>query len=217
MKIKTEDWSSSWHSLSIPEKQGRQARIDLDNWLAGTPHVAFDALREIVRMLPESKLRFLEIGSGSGYHSDIIPRLRHNWTYTGVELSQAMIDYAQKHWLATYIQGDAQNLPFDDAAFDIVMPSAVIQHVPDWRKAVSEACRVSSRFVILHRVHCTALPTCEFVNNGYGEPLPTRENNQGELIEYCRSLGLDLVGETYWGRTPERWQGSFLFTKQESP
>ena len=41
------------------------------------------------------------------------------------------------------VLGQADALPFDDASFDIVVCSQVLEHVPNWRSAVSEMARVA--------------------------------------------------------------------------
>jgi uncharacterized protein YbaR (Trm112 family) len=40
------------------------------------------------------------------------------------------------------VRADAQNLPFPDRAFDLVVSAFLLEHVPDWRRAASEMMRV---------------------------------------------------------------------------
>lgn len=49
---------------------------------------------------------------------------------------------------ATYVQGDALNLPFGDGAFDVIFSNAVIEHVggrEEQRRFVAEGLRVARR------------------------------------------------------------------------
>jgi ubiquinone/menaquinone biosynthesis C-methylase UbiE len=62
---------------------------------------------------------------------------------TGVDFSPAMLEMA-RHGVpdATFIEADAQNLPFNDAKFDLVVSNLGICHVPDQPRALREAKRV---------------------------------------------------------------------------
>ncbi len=49
-------------------------------------------------------------------------------------------------------QGDAENLPFADASFDIVYSNGVLHHVPDMARAFREAKRVlkpDGQFIVI--------------------------------------------------------------------
>jgi 2-polyprenyl-3-methyl-5-hydroxy-6-metoxy-1,4-benzoquinol methylase len=46
------------------------------------------------------------------------------------------------------VRADAQNLPFADAAFDLVVSAFLLEHVPDWRTAASEMMRVAAECFI---------------------------------------------------------------------
>lgn len=62
---------------------------------------------------------------------------------TGADFSAAMLEMARRRVPgATFIEADAQNLPFANAEFDIVVSNLGICHVPDQPRALSEAHRV---------------------------------------------------------------------------
>src|SRR5688572_21818678 len=46
------------------------------------------------------------------------------------------------------VHGDATQLPFDNAQFDVVTLLEVLEHIPDTVVALSEVCRVARRFVV---------------------------------------------------------------------
>ena len=47
------------------------------------------------------------------------------------------------------VQGDATELPFEDAQFDVVTLLEVLEHIPDTGRALQEVCRVARRAVLL--------------------------------------------------------------------
>jgi ubiquinone/menaquinone biosynthesis C-methylase UbiE len=66
----------------------------------------------------------------------------------GIDLSEEILDSARSMATAantsnlTLRRADANNLPFPDATFDAVFMHALLQHLPDPRRAVAEAARV---------------------------------------------------------------------------
>lgn len=48
-----------------------------------------------------------------------------------------------------FVLADAENLPFRDYSFDIVLCSEVLEHLIDWRKCVSELTRTCSKRMIV--------------------------------------------------------------------
>jgi SAM-dependent methyltransferase len=115
---------------------------------------AAEAIRDaIVAYTGASKrARFLELGVGTGRIA--LPFIRAGFDYTGVDISQAMMDQlaaklAADQGAAGYRfelrQADATALPFADAAFDVILTVHVLHLVADWQAAVREARRVLRR------------------------------------------------------------------------
>ena len=62
---------------------------------------------------------------------------------TGADFSPAMLKFARRRLPdAVFIEADAQDLPFRDAEFDVVVSNVGVCHVPDQRRALAEARRV---------------------------------------------------------------------------
>lgn len=92
----------------------------------------------------------LEVGCGPGWlwsegAKDLPPGLRLTLT----DLSAGMVDVAREradalsHFEAVEARvTDAQTLPFDDHAFDVVVANHMLYHVPDPARALSECARV---------------------------------------------------------------------------
>jgi len=57
--------------------------------------------------------------------------------------ARAKLPAAGLRFPATLIQGDAQNLPFADDSFDVVVSCETIEHLPDVKSAVREMHRVT--------------------------------------------------------------------------
>ncbi len=87
----------------------------------------------------------LEIGCGLG--TDGAQFAKAGARYTGVDLTEAAIDLAQRRFeisglAGTFQVADAENLGFADASFDRVYSHGVLHHTPDTARAISEIHRV---------------------------------------------------------------------------
>ena len=85
----------------------------------------------------------LEVGCGAGRNLRAFAHYRPDLRLQGVDISTRALEEA---WQAggpiIYKLGDALNLPYADASFDIVVLFDVLEHVPDVGRAVAEVARV---------------------------------------------------------------------------
>lgn len=88
------------------------------------------------------------LDGGCGNARDLIQLAPSGCKCVGIDFSPNMIEEAKKELATRNIQrvelevGDLTNLRFSDQTFDKVFASEVLEHVPDYRKAVSEMARV---------------------------------------------------------------------------
>lgn len=83
----------------------------------------------------------LDVATGPGYIAAAASR--RGAEVTGLDFSSAMIAEASAlHPDIRFREGDAGNLPFADASFDVVVIGFGILHFPDPDRALREACRV---------------------------------------------------------------------------
>ena len=90
-------------------------------------------------------LKVLEIGCGIG--TDGAQFARAGADYTGIDLTEAVIDLARIRFAASGLRGkfqvsDAEKLDFAADTFDLVYSHGVLHHTPDIEAAISEIHRV---------------------------------------------------------------------------
>jgi ubiquinone/menaquinone biosynthesis C-methylase UbiE len=93
-------------------------------------------------------LRVLEIGCGCGSEGERFARAGAR--YTAVDLTNAAVSLTQLRFQlakleGSFVQGDAENLPFADSSFDLVYSHGVLHHTPDTPRAIGEVYRVLAR------------------------------------------------------------------------
>jgi len=80
----------------------------------------------------------LEVGTGSGcFSQQVIGRCQQ---FTGLEYDQEACETTSRRLQGRgkIIQGDAQALPFSNQSFSVIVCLEVLEHLPDYRKAVKE-------------------------------------------------------------------------------
>lgn len=143
-------WGALYRSL-YDQVDGRLGRDDLIK--------AIDDLEDMFRLrrhlateeMPLAELagkQVLEIGPGAGGHSALFAR--HGASVTAIDITgeRARATEAKFRLLGDMakgchaLQGDSENLPFDDASFDIVYSNGVLHHTTDTEAAIAEVHRV---------------------------------------------------------------------------
>lgn len=96
----------------------------------------------LARLPPHGGLAVLINGIGTGLDLPLLPA---GHRYFGLDLTRAMLDKAQPRRAALdleLVQGDSQRLPFQAAAFDVVVMHLILAIVADPARALLEAARV---------------------------------------------------------------------------
>lgn len=78
----------------------------------------------------------LEIGSGMGRYTKLIPRV------VGLEYSRFFVNYCKRHVKAVFLRADGFNIPIEDNVFDCVFSSGVIEHFDNPADMIKEHVRV---------------------------------------------------------------------------
>jgi ubiquinone/menaquinone biosynthesis C-methylase UbiE len=111
------------------------------------PFITRDRLREVLR--PQPGERLLELGVGTGYYScELAEWVAPSGTLELFDLQQKFLDHTMRaaadRGLTNLIptQGDATQLPYEDASIDGVILTAVLGEIPDQAAALQEIRRV---------------------------------------------------------------------------
>jgi len=134
--------NSSKTMKTIAKRYDREARLyDLYEWLP--EKLVFQKHRK--RIFPELSGKILEVGVGTGnsleYYTD-------KADVTGIDFSPKMLAQAQKKLNKLgkqnikLMEGDIENLPFQDNTFDIVVTACVFCSVPNPIRGFKEVARV---------------------------------------------------------------------------
>ena len=103
-------------------------------------------------MIDENSGRVLDIGAGTGKLS--IALMCHSKQVISVDMSAEMLRIAgrkaEKGGMSLKPAiNDAHHLSFRDNAFECVISSRMLMHLNDWRRGLSELCRVTEGIVVI--------------------------------------------------------------------
>jgi SAM-dependent methyltransferase len=109
----------------------------------------FDSIAADVGSLDAPGARLLEVGCGPGHLSMRLAR-RSGAAVTGLDLDPAMVARARARAAVApgdgrvpeFVVGDVASLPFDDAAFDVVVSTFSLHHWSEPRRGIEEIARV---------------------------------------------------------------------------
>lgn len=133
------------------------------HWLA-------EARAALVPPAPRPGALLVDLGCGAGL---LAPHLAgKGYRHVGVDLTRSALAQAAEHGV-TVVQGDATAVPLVDGCADVVAAGELLEHVPDWRAAVAEACRLlrPGGLLVLDTLNDTALSRLLAVR--IAERLPT--------------------------------------------
>jgi arsenite methyltransferase len=134
---------------------GRAWAEDLDypDELANVPESAVESFAGVANPWQLGRLnpgeRVLDLGSGAGTDSLVAAQMvGEQGRVTGIDMTPAMLAKARaaaaEMGLANveFVEGEAEQLPFEDESFDVVISNGVIDLIPDKDAVFSELQRV---------------------------------------------------------------------------
>ncbi len=134
---------------------GRAWAVDLDypEELASVPELAVESFAGVANPFSLGRLepgeRILDLGCGAGTDSLVAARMvGPKGHVVGVDMTREMLDKARRAAgemgadSVEFVEGEAEQLPFADASFDVVISNGVIDLIPDKDAVFSELYRV---------------------------------------------------------------------------
>jgi 2-polyprenyl-6-hydroxyphenyl methylase / 3-demethylubiquinone-9 3-methyltransferase len=176
------------------------------HWLA-------EARARLVPPADRSGAVLVDVGCGAGL---LAPHLRgKGYRHVGVDVTMSALGLAAAHGV-TAAQADAARLPLADGCADVVCAGEILEHLPDWPRAVAEICRVlrPGGLLVLDTLNDTPLSRLLAVRVAESLPGVPRGLHDpdllvdpGALMDECARHGVTLsvrgVRPTVWGTL--RW------------
>jgi SAM-dependent methyltransferase len=142
--------TDQWPSLQSRalEQQAYRQQFELEDehwWFRGRRAVIWALLARAGVTGPgrevSGSLRVLDAGCGTGRNLLEFGALG---SAQGVEISSEAIEFCAARGIRAVAQAPIESMPFDDASFDLVLATDVIEHLDDDRAALTELNRVAA-------------------------------------------------------------------------
>ncbi len=129
----------------------------------------------------------LDVGCGTGFFTRLLARETHQASFTGIDREDLFIEYARaqaaKEGLEIrFIEGDALDLPFPDAVFDVVTSHTFLTSIVDPVKAISEMKRVVKPGGRIASVTCMNFYPSALTQGNYPEECSTWKQELHDLV-----------------------------------
>lgn len=107
-------------------------------------------LKAFVQEMPGKRIvKILDAGCGEGFMMKLMAANIQNAEIVGLEYTKEALAVAEKmNPQLKYVQGDICKMPFDNASFDIVVCTEVLEHLANPRMALKELRRVSRKYIL---------------------------------------------------------------------
>lgn len=141
--------------------------------------------------------RILDSGCGSGGMLSWLARYNEAGRLFGVDVAQEAVDFCQTRGYQTIVQGSAIELPFPDAAFDLVTSFDVLVQLPGKSSDVI-ALREMHRVLRPGGVAFVRVPAYRWMMSGHDKALSTqRRYTRPELATKLTDSGFRVIRATY--------------------
>ncbi|MCK5243608.1 class I SAM-dependent methyltransferase [bacterium] len=127
-------------SLDMGYARERTTKKSLRYRLWRRTHEVLEAIDEFCSNPPRD---IIDLGTADGRMLDMVHQKYPDTRCAGVEYNQELVDFGKTNFPGLDIsQGDIQSLDYPDNSFDVVIATAVIEHLPNPGKAMREVKRV---------------------------------------------------------------------------
>lgn len=104
-------------------------------------------VEHIIDAIPKGINNVLDVGCGSGY---LLSNIRSSFGIYGMDLSHNRIMAASSRLPhCKFIESKAEEIAIKPDSFDLIVLSEVLEHIPEYKKALRELVDVAKRYIII--------------------------------------------------------------------
>ncbi len=190
----------NWSKDLIGELQRVLVNYQLHQMKLGRPPMLFKIIKNVFNVIEnkDSNYKLLDVGCTSGYYNEVIEFFFPNtFKYSGCDYNSSSIELAKKYYPSkNFFVNDLTNLTINDKEYDITFLSGVIEHVPEYEKGLNELCRVTKKYIILHRIWLQDGPSSCKKGTQYFVPVIRTHYNKKEFFDILEKASFTKIWES---------------------
>lgn len=182
-----------------PTMPGRQYQTcvarELSIFRAGGVVAPYTAVAKCLKHVSVIHPTLLDVGASSGFYFEVLKIAEFDCRYTALDFSSAFKDLAEQRYPGIDFRlGDARQLPFEDASFDIVLSGCCLMHIVEYEAVIHETARVAKSYALFSKTPVHSGPTEIYEKTAYGLPhCPEILFNEDEFMWLCHRYGMELI------------------------
>ena len=191
------EYSENWSDDLVGELQRMLVNYQLFQLKKNNPAPVFKIVESVFKQIEENGLSLLDVGCTSGYYYEVINHYHAGkFKYTGCDYNKSSIDLAKQYYPSVdFFTEDVTNLSFSDRQFDISFLSGVIEHVPNHVQGLEQLCRVTDKYIVLHRIFLTEEETFCTKGTQYFVPVIRYTYNKKNFFDILSDNGFQVKWE----------------------
>tara|TARA_B110001454_G_scaffold218027_1_gene244830 strand:- start:2276 stop:3094 length:819 start_codon:yes stop_codon:yes gene_type:complete len=184
----------------------------------GNTLYTFEILKDVFTLFfffaEDPHLSVLDIGCGSGYYCDILQHFFPNlYKYHGCDTQPEIIQIAKEYYpFIDFRVQDLTNMKYNDKEFDISIFSHGSTNMFKYNEVFEEACRITKKYIILHRICVTNEHACSKRSLHYYLPSISHSFNNKTIFDIFEKHNFTLI----WEGRCESNAMTFVLKRQEN-
>ena len=161
------------------------------------------AIADGLRELPWDRVRVLEVGPGIYLDWDTIWQRRQPVQYRAVDVTPRIVAEGRARGLDV-IEGSIEALPLPDGCVDLAYCRHVLEHLPTYRDALLELCRVASHLAVAVLWRLDPDAADDVTHFGTVADVPATYHNMYSRAAVTAFLDAHTIAHT-WQRADADW------------
>ena len=154
-------------------------------------------IRKILEVIPEDVHSIIDIGCGNGLITNVLGK---NYDVTAVDRSEKALSFVK----TKKIKASSDNIPVEDASFDMVFSSELLEHLEDetFEKTIKEFKRLTKKYLFITvpndenpdklSIKC---PSCQFIYNSPSHLRSFKPQDFNELFPEYKMISSFTFGK----------------------
>jgi SAM-dependent methyltransferase len=188
----------NWSKDLIGELQRELVNYQLHQMKLGNPPRLFGIIKDVFNKINGTDNTILDIGCTSGYYYEIINFFYPNkFKYNGCDYNPESVKLATQYYPEiNFFVDDLTNLSSNDDEYDITFLSGVIEHVPEYVKGLNELCRITKKYIVLHRIWLQYGKTSCSKGTQFFVPVIRNHYNKLDFFDILKKNSFMLIWES---------------------